>query len=162
MTFGLGTLIAGRQDQMLDELRTLVEHESPTGDVARLDALAVVIVQHWAPLGAVVTRHDSAGTGAHLEFAWPGPAGTPDDAAPALLIGHYDTVHDSGTLERNPWRIDDAGRAWGPGSQDMKSGLVIIRNALERLAALGPPLAPPVRVLITADEETGSPTSQQL
>jgi glutamate carboxypeptidase len=154
-------LIADRRDQMVDELRMLVEHESPTGDVARLDALAEVIVRQWAQI-ASATRHDAAGTGAHLEFTWPGPAGTPSDTAPALLIGHYDTVHDVGTLARNPWRIDERGRAWGPGSQDMKSGLVIMRHALAALAERGQPLARPVRVLITADEEIGSPTSREL
>jgi glutamate carboxypeptidase len=140
----------------------LVEHESPTGDVARLDALATVIEQDWVRIGADVTRHDSAGTGTHLELVWPGPPGTPGDAAPALLVGHYDTVHDIGTLQRNPWRIDDQGRAWGPGTQDMKSGLVIARHAVAALAAHGRALARPVRMLITADEEIGSPTSQRL
>jgi glutamate carboxypeptidase len=153
--------LTSRRDQMVDELRTLVEHESPTGDVARLDALAEVIARQWAPI-ASVTRHDYPSTGAHLEFAWPGPAGTPSDADPALLIGHYDTVHDVGTLARNPWRIDELGRAWGPGSQDMKSGLVIMRHALRVLVERGQPLARPVRVLITADEEIGSPTSRDL
>jgi glutamate carboxypeptidase len=158
----LASLVARRRDEMVDELRTLVEHESPTGDVARLDALATVIEQDWVRIGADVTRHDSAGTGTHLELVWPGPPGTPGDAAPALLVGHYDTVHDIGTLQRNPWRIDDQGRAWGPGTQDMKSGLVIARHAVAALAAHGRALARPVRMLITADEEIGSPTSQRL
>jgi glutamate carboxypeptidase len=158
----LARMAARRRDEMVGELRTLVEHESPTGDVGRLDTLAEVVERRWLDVGASATRHDSAGTGAHLELQWHGPDGTPRDAAPALLIGHYDTVHDVGTLRRNPWRIDEWGRAWGPGTQDMKSGLVIARHALALLAELGRPLARPVRMLITADEETGSPTSQDL
>jgi glutamate carboxypeptidase len=161
-TAALAALVAHRRDEMIDELEMLVEHESPTGDVARLDALAAVIERDWVRIGAVATRHDRAGTGTHLELVWPGPPGTRHDAAPALLVGHHDTVHDIGTLQRNPWRIDEQGRAWGPGTQDMKSGLVIARHALAALAEHGRPLARPVRMLITADEEIGSPTSQQL
>jgi glutamate carboxypeptidase len=162
MTAALAARATERRDEMVDELRTLVEHESPTGDVGRLGALADVIERQWQRSGAVAARHDGAGTGTHLELDWPGPDGTRRDAPPALLVGHYDTVHDVGTLQRNPWRIDEAGRAWGPGTQDMKSGLVIARHALALLTELGQPLARPVRMLITADEEIGSPTSQDL
>ncbi|HSK97060.1 MAG TPA: M20/M25/M40 family metallo-hydrolase, partial [Euzebyales bacterium] len=158
----LAAMAAERRDLMVDELRTLVEHESPTGDVGRLATLAEVIERQWADVGAIAIRHDSAGTGTHLELVWNGPDGTHREAAPALMIGHYDTVHDVGTLQRNPWRIDERGRAWGPGTQDMKSGLVIARHALALLTDLGRPLARPVRMLITADEEIGSPTSQDL
>jgi glutamate carboxypeptidase len=154
--------LMGRAAAMTDELRGLVEHESPTGDVARLDALAGVLTAQWERIGATVTRHEVAGTGAHLEMWWRGPPGTPPAADPVLFAGHYDTVHDVGTLERNPWRIDAQGRAWGPGTQDMKSGLVIARNALAALNDLGRPLARGVRALITADEEIGSLTSAEL
>jgi glutamate carboxypeptidase len=149
-------------DAMVDELRHLVEHESPTGDVERLDALAGVLAGQWEQVGATVTGHAVEGVGSHLEARWPGPPGTPRDAAPVLLIGHYDTVHDVGTLQRNPWRIDDQGRAWGPGTQDMKSGLVIARHALAHLQAAGDPVARPVIALLTADEEVGSLTSAEL
>ena len=151
-----------RRSAMVDELRLLVEHESPTGDVHRLDALADVLVEQWERTGATTTRHRVDGVGTHLELAWPGPDGTPDDAAPVLLVGHYDTVHDVGTLERNPWRIDGDGRAWGPGTQDMKSGLVIARHALAHLQAAGRPVQRPVVALLTADEEVGSLSSSGL
>ncbi|HSJ46360.1 MAG TPA: M20 family metallopeptidase [Euzebyales bacterium] len=151
-----------RTSAMVDELRLLVEHESPTGDVERLDALADTLVEQWERTGATTTRHRVDGVGTHLELVWPGPRGTPDDAAPVLFVGHYDTVHDVGTLERNPWRVDDDGRAWGPGTQDMKSGLVIARHALAHLLAAGQPVQRPVVALLTADEEVGSPSSSAL
>jgi glutamate carboxypeptidase len=151
-----------RTSAMVDELRLLVEHESPTGDVGRLDALADVLVARWERTGATTTRHRVNGVGTHLELAWPGPDGTPDDVPPVLIVGHYDTVHDVGTLERNPWRVDDDGRAWGPGTQDMKSGLVIARHALAHLQAAGHPVQRPVVALLTADEEVGSLSSSDL
>ena len=162
MMSGISDVLADRAQAMIDELRMLVEHETPTGDVDRLDALAAQLERQWEAIDAMVTRHRVDGTGTHLECAWPGPPGTPDDVPPTLLIGHYDTVHDVGTLRRNPWRIDDQRRAWGPGSQDMKAGLVIMRHALLALRDEGAPLARPVRVLMTADEEVGSPTSRAL
>lgn len=149
-------------DALVDELRRLVEHESPTGDVARLDALADVLVAQWEDVGATAVRHTVDDVGSHLELRWPGPPGTPSDVAPVLLVGHYDTVHDVGTLERNPWRVDEDGRVWGPGTQDMKSGLVIARHALAQLMATGAPVARPVVALLTADEEVGSLSSRAL
>ncbi len=151
-----------RSSAMVEELRVLVEHESPTADVARLDALADVLVEQWERIGATATRHRVEGVGTHLELAWPGPQGTPVDVAPVLLVGHYDTVHDVGTLARNPWRVDDDGRAWGPGAQDMKSGLVIVRHALAHLQAAAQPVQRPVVALLTADEEVGSISSSPL
>lgn len=151
-----------RTSTMVDELRLLVEHESPTGDVDRLDVLADVLVEQWERTGATTTRHRVNGVGTHLELTWQGPEGTPTDAAPVLLVGHYDTVHDVGTLGRNPWRLDGDGRAWGPGTQDMKSGLVIARHALAHLQATGRPVQRPVVALLTADEEVGSPSSSAL
>jgi glutamate carboxypeptidase len=157
----LDTLL-DQSEAMVDELRVLVEHESPTGDVDRLDQLAGVLIDQWEQAGATATRHRVEGVGSHLELTWPGPPGTPEHADPILLVGHYDTVHDVGTLSRNPWRIDDEGRAWGPGSQDMKSGLVIARRALAHLRATGRPARRPVVALVTADEEIGSPSSSAL
>jgi glutamate carboxypeptidase len=53
-----------------------------------------------------------------------------------------------------PWRVDD-GRAHGPGSYDMKGGLVVMLEAI-RTARTDRPL----RVVLTADEEIGSPTAR--
>jgi glutamate carboxypeptidase len=159
---GLLDAFVDRTGAMVAELRDLVTNESPTGDVSRLDALADQLTGQWEDVGASVTAHRVDGVGRHLEARWPGPPGTPTDAAPVLVVGHYDTVHDVGTLRRNPWRVDDDGRAWGPGSQDMKSGLVIARHALAHLQAAGAPVARPVVALLTADEEVGSLTSAEL
>ncbi|HEX6257347.1 MAG TPA: M20 family metallopeptidase [Euzebyales bacterium] len=154
--------LTAQTDAMVDELREVVLHESPTGDVDRLDTLAGVLAGRWREAGATVEGHRVDGVGTHLELRWAGPPGTPADAAPVLLVGHYDTVHDVGTLQRNPWRVDDERRAWGPGTQDMKAGLVIARRALAQLHSTGTPARRPVVALVTADEEVGSITSSAL
>jgi glutamate carboxypeptidase len=154
--------LTAQTDAMVDELRDLVLHESPTGDVQRLDVLADLLADQWRQAGARVEGHRIDGVGTHLELRWAGPPGTPADAPPVLIVGHYDTVHDVGTLERNPWRVDDQRRAWGPGTQDMKAGLVIARRALAQLHATDTPARRPVVALVTADEEVGSLTSSAL
>jgi glutamate carboxypeptidase len=77
-----------------------------------------------------------------------------------LLVGHSDTVWDEGTLDVMPVAFSD-GRLHGPGSFDMKGGLVQMVFALEALRDLGlEPTVTPVP-LINTDEEIGSPYSER-
>ena len=78
-----------------------------------------------------------------------------------LLIGHCDTVWPVGTLATMPVEIRD-GSLWGPGTFDMKGGLVQGIFALRALHELGlePPLTP--AFFINSDEETGSADSTEL
>ncbi|PSL04784.1 glutamate carboxypeptidase [Haloactinopolyspora alba] len=144
---------------MTERLEQYVRHETPTGDAARLDALADLLLDRHHALGADVRRVDSE-TGDHLVMEHPG-AGDKADDAPVLFVGHHDTVWPAGHLEdAMPWRIDD-GVAHGPGVFDMKSGLVVMETALETVRARGVAHRP-VRVVIVADEEVGSPSSTEL
>jgi glutamate carboxypeptidase len=78
-----------------------------------------------------------------------------------LLIGHSDTVWPSGTIADMPAHLE-GGRLYGPGSFDMKGGLVEILYAVETLRALDlSPTVTPV-VLVNSDEETGSRDSWRL
>jgi len=85
----------------------------------------------------------------HLVWRYGGPT-------QVLLVGHCDTVWPSGTLERWPFSVD-GDRATGPGIFDMKAGLVQMFHALAALAD-----RTGVTVLVTTDEELGSPTSREL
>ncbi|MCF4124143.1 M20/M25/M40 family metallo-hydrolase [Methylobacterium sp. SyP6R] len=152
-------LIPGPADlaPALDRLRRLVLCETPS---YAPDALAAGLALMRAELGAdglamsdpapdldaagaVRARYDRGG-------ALTGP--------PILILGHLDTVHPVGELAANPWRIEGS-RAFGPGILDMKGGIVL---ALEALRRAGPHLARPVEILITSDEEIGSPRSRGL
>jgi glutamate carboxypeptidase len=78
-----------------------------------------------------------------------------------LVMGHLDTVYECGTLQRMPFRISH-GRAYGPGTFDMKAGLV---NALFAVDALNKTQLRPGKRLVflwTTDEEIGSGTSRSL
>ncbi len=77
-----------------------------------------------------------------------------------LLLGHYDTVWPTGTLETMPFeRQGDTIR--GPGVFDMKGGLVMMILALRGLRAVGvTPEVTPV-VFANSDEEIGSRDSRR-
>jgi glutamate carboxypeptidase len=136
-------------DAMLDDLRTLVEVESPSRDVQalRASAEAVAAVIHRRLGGQVLLVESEAGP--HVR--WSG-GGDPQ----VLLLGHHDTVFPLGTLERRPFMVAD-GKATGPGVFDMLGGLV---QGVHGLATLHDRSG--VELLVTADEEVGSRSSRAL
>ncbi|MDA0636941.1 M20 family metallopeptidase [Nonomuraea sp. MCN248] len=141
---------------MLDDIRTLVELETPSHDrpaLARgLTAVRELTAERLGPPDGE-TRHDGGRYGDVLELRYAGTA--PDEV---LLLGHYDTVWPAGTLAGWPFAIED-GTMTGPGVFDMKAGLVQAIWAVRGLRALGLP-HPGVRFLFNGDEEIGSPASR--
>ncbi|WP_289141244.1 M20 family metallopeptidase [uncultured Brevibacillus sp.] len=79
-----------------------------------------------------------------------------------LIIGHYDTVWLEGEAARRPFAIRD-GKAFGPGVYDMKAGVLQAMFALRALVKQGRmPADKKIVLLLSSDEEIGSPTSRQL
>ena len=154
----LRSYFSERQGQLLAGIRELVEHESPTLDAAATTALVAVLQPRLERLGAAVRLHPSA-SGSHLVAR--ADFGLPSDTPPALLLGHVDTVWPAGTLARRPFRVE-AGRAYGPGIFDMKSGVALMLAVLEAIRDLGLAPARPLKVLLSCDEESGSRTSREL
>ena len=75
-------------------------------------------------------------------------------SAPGPLIAcHYDTVWPAGVAATRPMTVRD-GRAYGPGTADMKGGIVVAIAAIEALAAVAP--GTPWRLSLTPDEEVGN------
>ena len=147
------------QKRALDRLESYVLQETPTGDRDELVSFAEKLAARYTELGATAVLHPVDG-GAHLVADLPG-RGSGADTPPILLIGHSDTVWARGTLaEEVPW-TNDGTRITGPGVYDMKSGLVVIEEALELLRSSGVNHRP-VRIIVTADEEIGSPSSADL
>jgi glutamate carboxypeptidase len=149
-----------RREAMLARLAELVGHESPSKDKAALDPLARGLAGRLENLGAEVSLIANPEGGDHLRARWAAP-GAADDSAPALVLGHFDTVWPHGTLAARPFRVAE-GRAYGPGSYDMKAGLVMLEFAIEAIRARGSALSRPIVVLWTSDEEIGSPRSRPL
>jgi glutamate carboxypeptidase len=85
----------------------------------------------------------------------------PDAPVRVLFSGHMDTVYDAGHVFQR-LRYLDAHRATGPGIADMKGGLFIMISAVERFLKKHPQGHLGGEILITADEEIGSPGSREL
>jgi len=131
---------------MVRLLRELVEIESPSGDTEAVTALATRLVRELGPLGMETELLPVDGAGPVLRARWPRVT----QAGAVMLLGHLDTVWPRGTLAERPVRIEGDVLS-GPGSFDMKAGLVIVVFALRELAERDPP--PPVTVFFTPREE---------
>jgi glutamate carboxypeptidase len=153
----LARFLRAQRDAMVEAALELVRHESPSGDEAALDALADRLVARFEAAGAVAERVANP-IGDHVRARWEGVA---PSAAPALVLGHFDTVWPLGSLVRHPARIEE-GCAFGPGIYDMKASLVLVEYALRAIRHLALPLRRPVVLLATTDEEIGSATSRAL
>jgi glutamate carboxypeptidase len=139
---------------MLADLEALVCCESPTADRSATRRCAEV----FAEMGARLLRSDPEwlehGGAAQLRWRF----GQGDRV---LLLGHLDTVWPHGTLDRLPFAVT-GGRITGPGCFDMKAGLVQMLHALAALRSNGPEALDGVSVLVTTDEEVGSPAARTL
>lgn len=142
------TELRARRDRILEHLADLVSAESPSSDRSAIDRCAEV-VGHVAE-ETIGVRPETVDTGSHLHLLW--RWGRPR----VLLLGHFDTVWPLGTLERWPFAVEGA-TATGPGIFDMKAGVVGGLHALSLLDDLDG-----VAMLLTSDEELGSPTSREL
>jgi glutamate carboxypeptidase len=146
-------------DAMLDGLRPWIECESPTWDAASVNRMMDLASRDMVIAGARIERiAGRMGFGDCVRATFPHP--TPN--VPGILVmGHLDTVHPIGTLASLPFRYDST-RAWGPGIQDMKGGNYMALEAIRQLARAGVPTKLPVTVLLTSDEEVGSPSTRDV
>ncbi len=84
----------------------------------------------------------------------------PDAPIQVALTGHYDTVFPAVHPFQNPWREGPMLR--GPGAADMKGGIAVMLAALEAFEALPGDKLVGYEVLLSPDEEVGSPASAPL
>jgi glutamate carboxypeptidase len=147
----------GQREAMLDALRDLVEMESPSHDKRAVDRLGVRVAELMVDAGAEVERLARDEVADVFVGRWEGDPSRP----PILILAHRDTVWPVGTLAERPVRVED-GFFYGPGSFDMKAGIVIALTALRGLEALGRRPVARVTLLCNGDEEIGSPGSRSL
>ena len=147
--------LASQRQAMIDLLRDVVNIDSGSYDKEGVDAVGARFEQHFSEHGIPFRResHDRFGDAIHAEVAKPG-----SNEKPVLLMGHRDTVFSKGEAGRRPFTIHDK-RAYGPGVADMKAGVVMnvfVATAFHKFG--GNPH--PIKLLITSDEEIGSPSSR--
>ncbi|WP_316979263.1 M20 family metallopeptidase [Shumkonia mesophila] len=142
--------------EMLAGLREWVEIETPTDNPEAVNRLIAKVEADFAGLGAATRRiagKNGFGDCLKVRMPWGG------DGPGILVLGHLDTVHPIGTLERLPFRVS-GDTAYGPGIFDMKGGgfigFHVLRNFVRR--KLASPL--PVTYLFNSDEEMSSRVSR--
>jgi glutamate carboxypeptidase len=144
-----------RREAMVKLLGEFVRCESPSYDKAAVDRFGEIVAREWKRRGAAVRVLRQKERGNHLRVE----LGRARTKGQILVLGHLDTVYPLGTLQRMPFRIAN-GRAWGPGTFDMKGGLVLALFAVDALCAAGVALQKRVVFLWTSDEEIGSKSSR--
>jgi glutamate carboxypeptidase len=147
-----------KRPDMLRLLERLVRTESPSNDKAAVDCCGQILAAEWQRRGATVEFLRQKHRGDHLLVNTRlGPASS---SGQILLLGHFDTVYDMGTLKLMPWRVT-GGRARGPGVFDMKAGLTIALFAAQALRELRIAPKKSIVCLWTTDEEIGSESSRK-
>ncbi len=162
--------IASQQQHMMQLTYDWSAINSGSYHVAGLEKMASVLADNFSWLGGVMetialpsfSKLSDSGEMAEI------PLGKvlsvrkrPDAPLKVLLVGHMDTVFSQEDPFQKPEFIDQQ-TLRGPGVADMKGGLVVMLKALEALEKS--PWADNLgwEVLITPDEEIGSPGSASL
>src|SRR5689334_5142774 len=112
---GLLAAAQSRLPRMIALARRLVELESPSFSKAAVDAVGETLAREFSQRGGQVKLHRTADFGDHLQADFAGTRG----GKPVMLLGHFDTVYDIGTLASMPWK-EESDRICGPGVLDMK------------------------------------------
>jgi glutamate carboxypeptidase len=84
----------------------------------------------------------------------------PEAPIQVALTGHYDTVFSASHPFQQPWREGE--RLRGPGTADMKGGIAVMLAALEAYESISDAKQVGYEVLLSPDEEIGSPASAPL
>ncbi len=152
----------GSSEDLLAELAEWVKIESPTTHAAAVNQVMDLAEAELVRAGARITRIPGRdGYGDTLIARTSIPAGVPGGANGHILVaGHLDTVWNLGTLASMPFRVD-GDRAHGPGIHDMKAGSFLAFHAVRSILRQGVATRRPIVLLLTPDEEVGSPTSRE-
>ena len=139
---------------MRECLAELVSCESPSAETTALARCAALLDDIGTEAFGRPAERMSAGGRPHL--LWPAAA-----PRPVLILGHFDTVWPLGTLADWPYTVTD-GIASGPGVFDMKAGIIQALAAIMLLDHQDLDHKDSVSLLLTSDEEVGSPSSRIL
>jgi glutamate carboxypeptidase len=147
MTDPIVTYLEKHLDAYVADLRHLAGIDSGTYDKAGVDAVQDWFAQRLAQLGFAVERRPQERWGDDLVARGQGAG-----RARILLLGHADTVYPPGTAAQRP--VTTAGeKLLGPGTCDMKAGLLTGLYALRALADAGWNDYGTITFLIVSDEE---------
>lgn len=142
------------QGRYVELLKTLCDIPSGSEMTEGVNKVVDLVAEEMEQLGLHVRRVPAEDFGDHLV------ADTGIPGKQIVLGGHLDTTYtDYGVLPK--FHIDGE-HAVGPGTGDMKGGVVVFLAALDCLKEQGLLEDAPVTVILNSDEERGAPTSRKL
>ena len=136
--------------ELLDDIRAMVECESPSADLAAVARSAEVVARIGERHLGVPPELIVLDGRTHLRWR------LGDGPSRVLLLGHHDTVWPIGSLATHPFLVED-GVLRGPGCFDMLAGVAMMFHAVGALDDVDG-----ITILVTGDEELGSPSSRSL
>ena len=149
----LRSAIESRLPDFKSDLQHLVNIDCGTYTKAGVDEVGAWVADRLRQLGAEVSARPHGELGDTVVGVLRG-SGSLD----ALMVGHMDTVFDDGTVAARPYTERD-GRAYGPGVDDMKGGLLAGLYAISALRTNGGLPFRTLTFVANPDEEIGSPSS---
>ncbi len=156
LTRRLGGWAMGRQAEFLADLGELAAIDSGTHTPQGVNRVVDWLEARFKRLGWPAERLPAGEYGDCVAARAEGQG-----AARLLLIGHMDTVYPPGTAAARPVTVEgDVLR--GPGTCDMKAGVLAAIYAVEGLRALGFDGFSRITLFCNSDEEVSSPASRAL
>lgn len=150
--------IKNQKKEFLSLLQSLVELETPSDDPTTFPPLWDILKQEFNGLDFSVQHFEGNNTAGQLLC-------TPPNFDPQqpiqLIVGHSDTVWDTGTLQEMPFKVEKC-TVSGPGVFDMKTGLVMMIFGIRAIRDLSKSLPVQPVFLVNSDEEIGSNESKEL
>lgn len=145
-----------RLDDYLAELEPLVNQDSGSYDKAGVDIVTARLQDRFERMGFAVERAKQERFGDDLIARRHGKGG-----AKIMLLGHADTVFPAGTTAQRPMSLGED-RIFGPGTCDMKAGILAGIYAIDALDHVGWDKYGLITFLIVSDEEIGERHSVEL
>jgi len=151
----ISALLAGYESQIYKDFETLVNINSFSSNEAGIVQMQDALKKVAAGVGVVLESvYSSQKARPHLLY---GKIQQEDFYA---IMGHFDTVHPPESDFTTMW--EEEGLLRGPGTNDMKSGLIVAIYVLAILQKLFPDQILPIKALFNSDEEIGSFDSEEL
>src|SRR6266849_1426165 len=144
-------------DAILADIRSIVEIESPSRNVAGVNRVLEAIAPFFGGTGAVYERQPTTPA---LDDILRVRCDPTRNEPGVLVLSHMDTVHPVGTLAGKLTYRREGDRVYGPGIYDMKGGLMLAVAAFRRIAQAGRRTPLPITFLFTPDEEMTSARSR--
>ncbi len=156
MTDPIVQYLERRLPDYIADLEALANQDSGSYDKEGIDLVNDWLDQRLESLGFDVTRIPQTNFGDDLVARRHGAAGPR-----ILLLGHADTVYPPGTTAERPMKIT-GNTILGPGTCDMKAGLLSGLYAIEAINHVAPDHAMNITCIVVSDEEIGERHSIEL